>query len=244
MALGALGAGPLTLSGQVIRNYENLDQRSGDDTYATVSLAVDGNTGNANYVDVDVAGALGFRGERHWLRLYPTYRLRRSGDRNTINEWAGHLRHSYVFSPALRSYAFLQVQSDQALDLDLRLLMGGGLRRTVLELGEGGVDVGVGAMLERERTADGSETSDVRGANLLAARGRAGPVNLTATGFFQPLLDAWADHRVALTGTMGVPLSRRLQVDVTFHWRRDTRPPPGIVVDDAGMKVGFTFSTR
>ncbi len=232
-------------SAQVVISYEVLDRSAGDDLYGTVQFSVNGNTGNANYLDLGLQGAFGIREPAprgHWLRFYPSYRLRRSEGANIVHERSAHLRHSFVLSDALRTYAFTQIQADESIDLDRRFLIGVGLRRRVIELDEGGVEIGLGVMLENELLDSGATRTDLRGANLLAVQGTAGTVGLSVAGFFQPVLSALSDHRVSLLAVATVPISSQLELGVSGYWRRDSRPPPDVESDDAGIRFVLRFT--
>jgi hypothetical protein len=231
-----------TGNAQVIRSYESMDRSAGQGRYATLALSADVNTGNVDFVDLDLSGALGFRGQKHWIRFYPAYRIRRSEGDTKVHERSAHLRHSYVFTARTRTFAFVQIQADRSLELDRRFLVGGGVRRQIIELGEGGVDLGVGLMFEEERLSNGDERSDLRGANLLSVYGSAGTVALSGSGFFQPVMSDWGDHRVAVELSATAPLSIRLSVEISARWRRDSRPPQQVEPDDGGVRVGFRFS--
>jgi len=233
---------PDSAHGQVIRSYEALDREAGEGWYATLGLALDASGGNVEYAEADISGAWGYKGDRHFVRLYPSLRLRREDGDTREEERSAHLRHSYRFTERLRSYSFLQYQTDAALDLERRVLVGGGMRTRVVELDDGGIDVGLGVMWESERTPVEGEVTDVRGANLVVANGSAGAVDLNFAGFFQPVLSDWADHRVAASGTAAVPLGAGWSLTVSARWRRDSRPPVEIGRDDYGMTVGLRFS--
>lgn len=230
---------------QVIRSYESLDRRVGEDAYATFGFTLDAKAGNTEYTEFDLAGAVGYRGEKNWIRFYPTYNLRRSGSRTEEHARSAHLRHSFFFDPRTRSFAFVQIQADESLEVQRRFLVGGGLRRSlVVREGGGGIDLGVGVMYENERIETGEEESVVRGTNLLVVNGSTGPVALTLTGFFQPLLDDWADHRVSAAGSAAVPLGTRWDLEISLNWRRDSRPPMGVEPNDAGITVGLRFAVE
>lgn len=230
------------LHGQVIRSYEALDQAAGEAWYTTLGFSLDASGGNVDYTELDVSGAVGYRGERNFVRLYPAYRVRSQDGARQEDEKSLHLRYSHLFSEVLRSFTFVQYQSDLALELDRRLLVGGGMRRRVVELEGGGVDVGLGVMWESERVVDRDTENDWRGANLLVVSGRAGDVDLNFTGFYQPRLDNWADVRLAGSGTAAVPLGSRLALTVAARWRKDTDPPAGVLEEDYGVTVGLRFS--
>lgn len=233
---------PAPLQAQVIRSYEALDQAAGDRWYATMGLSLDASGGNVRYTDIDASAAAGYRGERHFARLYPEYRIRSQEGTRQQDVRTLHLRHSYSFRDDLRSFAFVQYQSDLALELDRRFLVGGGMRRRILTLTEGGVELGIGAMWEAERVVGQDDDTDFRGANLLVANGKSGSVELNFTGFYQPRLDNWADVRLALSGTAAVPLGSSLSMTVALRWLLDTDPPPTVQREDYGITVGLRFS--
>lgn len=243
-ALVILPALTSTAHAQVIRSYESMDRSAGERYYATADVSLDGSGGNADYVDLELSGALGFRGVSHWLRLYPSYHLKRSDGRDFVLERSAHLRHSYFLTPRTRSYAFVQVQTDRSIDLERRTLVGGGVRRRFIELGGGGVDVGVGVMFERERVKGERGRSSLRGANLFSVYGDAGSVSLSGTGYVQPVLDEPGDHRLAVVLGATVPLGSILSLNVSTHWRRDSRPPPAIEKDDVGMSLGLRLTAN
>ena len=230
---------------QVIRSYESLDRRAGEDGYATFGFTLDAKSGNTDYTQFDLAGAVGYRGEKNWIRFYPSYNIRRSGSKTEEHARSVHLRHSFFLDARTRSFAFVQLQADESLEVQRRFLVGGGLRRNlVMREGGGGIDLGVGVMYENERIETGEEESVFRGTNLLVVNGSTGPVALTLTGFFQPLLDDWADHRVAAAGSAAVPLGTRWDLEISLNWRRDSRPAVGVEPNDAEITVGIRFAVE
>jgi hypothetical protein len=240
----ALAATARPAPGQVIRSYEALDQAAGEGWYTTLGLSVALSGGNVEFVEIDGSGAVGYRGERHFVRFYPAYRVRSQGGERIDDERALHLRHSYTFGERLRSFAFVQYQSDLALALEQRVLVGGGMRTRVVTLTGGGIDVGLGVMQEFERVTGEASRSDLRGANLIVANGKAGTVDLNFTGFYQPLLEGWSDVRLAGSGTAAVPLGATLALTVAARWRKDTDPPPGVQEEDYGLTVGLRFGVN
>jgi hypothetical protein len=232
------------LEAQVIQNYEVLDRDAPAGPYLRAAASFEGRVGNERFLDAEVAGALGWRGASHWVRLFPSLDIRETRGSVTSRDLAVQLRHSYWIREGLRTFAFLQAQRNDALELRLRALAGGGLRLRVVDLVGGGIDVGVGAMLEREES--GGPTSeadtDVRGANLVSAWGGLGDGQLSLVAYIQPRLDAWSDVRIATTGTLTHPLTDALDLSLTLFWRRDSRPPDSVEPDDAGLRVGFRLT--
>jgi hypothetical protein len=115
------------------------------------------------------------------------------------------------------------------------------MRKRLVELTEGGVELGLGVMWEAEQVTGEDLETDVRGANLLVVNGRSGSVDLNFTGFYQPRLDNFRDVRLSGSGTAAVPLSSNLALTVSVRWLLDTDPPPTVQREDYGMTVGIRY---
>ena len=227
---------------QVILSYEGLDRNAVDGWVAQTELSLDGGIGNAEYLDWSVTPGLSYRfpAPGHWMRFYPSIRIMRSDSNSVVHEWSAHLRHSYVFSEGMRTYTFFQIQADRSIDLDRRLLFGGGIRPRIMKMEDGGLDIGFGLMLEDEVLTSGEtgtelddevvtseETgTELRGANLISVHGQAGIVQILATGFYQPLMSNFKDYRVSVDMEAEIPVSKYGRLVVFGIWRRDSRPPP------------------
>ena len=239
-----------SIRAQVIRSHEALDRNAGNNLFTQAELSLDGSAGNADYFDLRLTGGVSYRAPApgHWLRFYPSYRIKRSEEENVVHERSAHARHSYVFSDEMRTYAFVQIQSDQSIDLKRRFLAGGGFRKQFVRLEDGGLDLGLGLMLEGELLASGETGTDLRGANLLSACGGAGIVRLLATAFFQPVMSDFRDYRVFVDTEAEIPAADQVHFVVSGSWRRDSRPPPGVEADDIGfgisVRIGYPTPSR
>jgi hypothetical protein len=229
------------MDAQIIRSYENLDRTAGDAYYATAVVAFDGSAGNADFVDVDLSGAAGYRGNVHWLRFYPALRTKRSGGEKVIDARSLHLRHSLFLTNRTSTFAFVQLQSEASIDLDRRFLVGGGIRYQLVRFNTGGVDFGVGMMREEERRTLREARATLRGANLLSVYGSVGATSLSLVAYFQPELGNWKDHRILLQGNLLVALVGRLNLDISSSWRREGVVPVGIEKNDARLQIGFRY---
>ena len=230
---------PTSVGRAQVRSYESLDRSSGEQGYMTAVVAFDGAVGNADYIDTDLSGALGYRGESHWVRVYPAFRLKQSSGERVVDTRSVHLRHSLFLTERSRTFSFVQWQKETAIELDRRLLVGGGLRYQVVSLGAGGVDLGLGVMLEEELRTDADAQTDLRGANFVSVYGDAGTVRLSGTTYFQPIMSDWSEHRVLLTMSAVVPLVKYLSLDLSGSWRREVPSPKEIEANDASLRVGL-----
>ena len=239
LAVPALLLSPSSARAQVIRGYERLDRSAGDAYYATALFDVDGAIGNSEFVDAEFSGAFGYKGDSQWVRFYPAYRLKRSKGENVIHDRSAHIRHSYRISERMSTFAFVQVQAEESIELERRFLVGGGVRSELAHFGSGGMALGIGLMLDEERRTDRDVRSDVRGANLFSMYGDAGVVGLSGSIYFQPVIENWSDHRVLVLVSATIPLATHVSLELSGFWRRDSRPPSPIEKHDSGARVGF-----
>ena len=237
--MALLSLRPLSGRAQVVRSYESYDRTAGDDYYATAVIDVEGAIGNSEFVDANFSGAFGYSADSQWVRFYPAYRLKRSSGENVLHDRSAHLRDSWLFSERARTFAFVQLQAEEEIELERRLLIGGGIRYQLFSFASGGMDLGVGLMLDEERRTNTAVRSDVRGANLLSIYGDAGVVKLASTIYFQPVGSDWTDHRTLVLLSGIVPLVDHFSIDLSGYWRRDSKPPARIKKHDAGILVGF-----
>ena len=239
LAVPALLLSASSAHAQVIRGYESLDRNAGEAYYATLDFDVEGALGNSEFVDAEFSGAFGYKGDSQWVRFYPAYRLKRSDGENVIHDRSAHIRHSFRISERIRTFAFVQVQAEESIELERRFLIGGGIRSQLVRLGSGGIDLGIGLMLDEERRTDRDVRSDVRGANLFSIYGDAGVVELSGSIYFQPVIETWSDHRVLVLVSAIVPLVAHVSLRLSSFWRRDSRPPSSIEKHDSGVLIGF-----
>ena len=221
---------------QVIRSYEGLDRDAGDSLSVQFEISLNGGAGNADYLDMELTGGVSYRvpSPGQWLRVYPSVRIRRSGKQSVVHEWSMHVRHSYVFSDKMRTYAFFQIQADRSINLDSRSLIGGGFRPQIVRLEDGNLDIGVGLMIEYEVLAS-SETASalgVRGANLVSAFYKADKVEFRATGYYQPVMMDLKNYRVFFDTDVKFPITRVFSFVVSGGWRRNSHPPSDVKADD------------
>ena len=224
---------------QTVRSYESLDRSAGEAGYATAVVSFDGALGNADYLDTELSGVLGYRGETHWVRVYPAYRVKQSNGDRVVDTRSVHLRHSLFLTDRSRTFAFVQLQSEQAIQLEKRFLLGGGIRYQLFPLGTGGIDVGMGVMFEEEQRTGVAVRSDLRGANILSVYWDVGAVMLSSTTYFQPVMSDWSTHRLLTTMSAIIPLGSYLSLDVSGSWRRESPSPKGTETNDAALRVGF-----
>lgn len=239
-------------SGQAILNVEALQGTEDDRLHAELSGRLRIDSGNTELLQVGGDMGLGFLGARHWIRGYAGMeRLERKGKDILDNRYL-HIRYNLLLSDRFRTFHFFQLQANENLFLDRRLLLGTGIRMRVLGGSGGRLEMGSGIMLETEKLNEGKlapgedpTTEAVRMANLLVGSGPLGQGHRWVTVvYYQPNVERFQDYR--LSGEFGLELQivTSFQFDISLNWRHDSRAPLGLKEDDLGLRTGFTYHIR
>jgi hypothetical protein len=168
-----------------------------------------------------------------------------------------HLRYNRSLGPGWWWELFTQYEYNEFLLLDRRLLAGTGPRFTLKDGKTLGAWFGIAAMLEEEnlnpeKIAATEEASRVnlRASSYLSATWRIGKgASWTTTGYWQPRLEAFEDHRLAIETGLVFPFSKAFSFTVDARFRRDSEPPqtpdgtaavlPSDLTVKNGIKVKF-----
>ncbi|MBT8397385.1 MAG: DUF481 domain-containing protein [Gemmatimonadetes bacterium] len=237
---------------QAILNVEALQADETEAVHAEVSGRIRWASGNTDLFQFGGDLGLGVLGERHWIRVYAGLEHLEKNEKNILDNRYVHIRYNYRFSDRFRTFHFFQLQANENLFLNRRLLLGTGLRYRLLGGAETRLEVGSGLMFEAERLDEGkldpgeeADTEVFRMANLIVGSGPIGEGNRWVTVvYYQPNLKGFEDYR--LSGELGlvVRVVSSLDLSVTLTWRHDSRAPSGLDEDDVGLRTGFTYHIR
>ena len=239
-------------AGQAILNVEQLQSLQVDGLHGEVNGRLNLSRGNTDLFQVGGTLGAGFRATRHWIRIFLGMdRLQQNDSRLVENRYV-HLRTNYFFKDGLRSFHFLQIQTNRNLLLRRRWLLGSGLRVRAIGGSKGNLEVGSGLMYESENLrealldeGENPQTQVIRWSNLLVGSWTpAEGTRLVAVAYHQPDLRSLQDYRLLGELSLGVEISRALELRVSFDWRHDSRAPGTLESDDLSLKTGITFRTR
>lgn len=237
---------------QAILNVENLQGEEREGARGQISVRVNLAEGNTEIFQLGGSLGGGVLTERHWIRAFAGMDRLEDDGREILDNRYLHLRYNYRFSPGLRTFHFFQLQTNQNLFLERRLLLGSGLRYRLADGDRASLDVGSGPMVEWERldaerleAGEGRKTETLRWTNLLVGSGLLGEGSRwTAMAYYQPSVEDMADFRLLGEIGLGVPITGSLELDVALNWRHDSRAPKGLKEDDLALRTGFTLRSR
>ncbi len=243
---------PDPAQGQVILNTERFQIEDVDGAHLGADFSASLQRGNTELLNVSSSGIVGYRHLRHWPRLIFGGQFLRDEERSLLDQQFAQLRYSYIISPRLRTFHFVQAQKNETLLLKSRWLVGTGVRHTFVRTDQLMVAAGTGAMgewerLDRERVGPDDLTSldAIRMANLGVLRWDfSGGGRLINIVYVQPDLGEFSDVRILNDLGLSVPITERVSSSMSLEWRHDTRPPSTLRGNDLTLRMGLGIDIR
>ncbi len=235
---------------QVILNTERYQMTEVEGFHLNGDLSGSVQRGNRKILNLSTSGIVGYSAARHWPRLIFGGRFLRDDTRSILDQQYVQLRYSYLLSPRLQTFHFVQAQKNETLLLQSRWLLGSGLRWTFAETDRLLVAAGTGVMGEWERLDrgrlgpdDSSELDAVRMANLGVIRWSfASGAQLVNITYVQPDVTEFSDLRLLNDLGLSAPITDWARTSASLEWRRDTRPPSTLERDDLSIRLGLSFN--
>lgn len=238
--------------GQAILNVERLQSGEVEGLHAEINARVNLSSGNTDLYQLGGTLGAGFKAPRHWTRAFLGMERLRKNDSQLVDNRYLHLRYNFFFSEGIRSFHFVQLQTNQNLLLRKRWLVGSGLRVEALGGAWGSLEAGSGLMYEAETLQDDAvaegedpNTRTFRLSNLLVGSWALGEgTRLVAVVYHQPDVSRFVDYRLLGEVGVAVGMARSLELEVALDWRHDSRAPASLDDDDLGFRTGITYRHR
>lgn len=172
-------------------------------------------------------------------------RFLRAGGTDFNNAGFAHLRYNRKLTDPLSIEFFTQAQYNHLLFIELRALVGGGLRYRIFKSANGKNRVYAGAAYLFEHNQFTDETEDRhwhRLSSYLSFTFRPWPgVTLVSTTYFQPKITYWPNHRFATEVRLDTPLGKKLSFFTDFSLQADTALPADAPVNTYAWQNGLTY---
>jgi putative salt-induced outer membrane protein YdiY len=167
---------------------------------------------------------------------------------STANKVSGGFRVDRDLTSRIFVYGANAYDFDEFQNLDLRVVVGGGLGYHVWKSERGYFDVAGGANWNHEVfsasaaspafTRDSAELNLGEEASYLAYK----KVKLFERFAFFPNMTETGEYRFAFDATASVPVAKYLEANLGFNNRYLSNPPPGIKNNDTILSMGVRFS--
>lgn len=179
------------------------------------------------------------------LLLLLDARFLKAGGTEFNNAGFAHFRYNRKITDPLSVEAFTQAQYNRLLYIELRALVGAGLRCRLFKShnGKNRVYIGAAYLYEQNRFTDETEQRNWhRLSTYLSFTFRPWPgVTFISTTYFQPKLFYWANHRFATEARLDTPLGKKLSFFSDFSLQTDKALPLNAPVGNYAWQNGLTY---
>jgi putative salt-induced outer membrane protein YdiY len=199
--------------------------------HGKITASLDVNSGNTEKQEYDGGLSIGRETSHDLIKTWGTYEGDKAGtgDERVTTKRELHVGTRYQRNLSPRNYWYVQnvIDREAQADLDLRIRLGPGLGRRLVDTekwkltGEGGL-----AWIKEEFTSDESEDNSYMAARVFwDALRRVNPrLELFHTGEWFPSLESFKDHLVEIQAGARTRLTQRLSLEGKVIWDYDTTP--------------------
>ncbi len=175
-----------------------------------------------------------------WL-LITELSLIKSDNVKFSNLGFGHLRYNRKLGNAVRWEIFTQIQYNSLTKINKRFLVGTGPRFKLTQYENAKFYLGVAFMYEYEELLDPKVFHrDNRMSSYFSfTLTPADNVSLMSTIYVQPLIRDARDYRISNESTLVLKITQKLNLNATFKYAFDSRPPIGVPLNTYSFSNGL-----
>lgn len=185
-----------------------------------------------------------YKNEKNLYLILSNYNLLVSDKQNLINKAVIHLRHNYKINTALRSEFFLQAQNNSISKIELRTLVGAGLRFKLSKKEMKKLYLGTSIMYEHEKIEKNIEpVSDLIRLSTYFSFNiyMEGNLSWIGTIYYQPAFQNFKDYRIATQTSLTYSLTKKIAFSTKFVLNFDAFPVNGIPQTDYNLSSGIVY---
>lgn len=231
-----------TLSAQV--NTEKIRKESQKQGFQnTLSLNFGLSEGNTQHASLQVGFRTDYLKQKHHVFLSSSLNNAQKGGVNYKNKGFSHLRYTHKTFNRVHLESFTQREFDDFVNLKERQLVGGGIRIPLAYKQSFSMRIGTGVMYEYEKSTTELTQENIRSTSYISLQKTLkNKATISATGYFQPVIDRFQDHRLLFEGHLSAPLSERIFLTLDFNLKHDNDPQPGIEKTDFELQNGIKLA--
>jgi putative salt-induced outer membrane protein YdiY len=185
-----------------------------------------------------------YKSKKNLYLILSNYNLLVSDKQDLINKAVIHLRHNYKINRILRSELFFQAQNNSISKIELRTLIGAGLRYKLSKKETKKFYLGTTIMYEHEKiVADLEPTSDILRLSSYFSFNLYLDGNLSwiGTTYYQPAIKNFNDYRIATQSSLTYSFTKKLAFKTKFSLNYDAFPVNGIPQTDYNLSSGIVY---
>lgn len=187
---------------------------------------------------------LQYQSKKNLYLILSNYNLLVSDSQDLINKAVIHLRHNYKITDNLRSELFVQAQNNSISKIELRTLIGGGLRYKISKKEAKKLYLGTSIMLEHEEIKDHLEPTSnlIRWSNYFSFNiYKDTYFSWIGTTYYQPTIKNFNDYRIAAQTSFSYSFTKKLAFTTKFSLNYDAIPVNGIPKTNYNLSSGILY---
>lgn len=209
---------------------------------ARISASTTTYAGNTQGVVFGGSALVGGRTERNFGYLDLSGNYSRLAGVVSVAKWFAHLRHNFQLRSNLWWEEYAQLESDRFRRVQLRELVGTGLRLCVTSSKEFELFVGTSYMVEHTKLDSAAVDSQGQGtferwSSYVATTYRPQDrILLSSVSYVQPRIDRFSDYKVLSVSGADFAITARLHSRVDVTARYESKTPPDVQSGDLELK--------
>lgn len=237
----------LTFSQINTEKYRNSNDSTGFSTSVDVDFSA--NTGNVDFQQFGAGGRLNYNWGESYTFLVFKGALGWTNGKQYSNDALVHLRNVNTLNEVLQLELFTQLDYNKKRLLNVRELIGAGLRYKIFSDEFMKFRLALAYMYEIEKYD--LQINSIHPANRYANRMSSyitfeikiqENLGITSITYYQPEISMFDDYRVLSDNSLSVALGKVIDLNINFSLRFDSNPPDNIEDLDTATKVGITFN--
>lgn len=216
--------------------------------YGSLKGGIQLQSGNVDLKVYDISSDLHVKKDIHHLLLKASYQKGYQGSELFQNNGFGHFRYTIMYHDFLGYEGFTQTEFDKFKSLELRQLIGTGIRTEFLFLEKLSINSGLGIMNDHEQLESKLTSTDTRVNSYFVAKyiiNKKTSSFLSIILYYQPLLFTYKDFRIKneanLKTFLGGIKTTKIYIISSFSYLYDSKPPEDIVTDDKILKISLSL---
>ena len=186
---------------------------------------------------------LQYKTAKSLILLLGQYNLLASDAHSLIDKSVLHLRYNYKFTPVISGEYFIQVQKNSISKIDLRSLIGSGLRFKLSQSEAFHYYVGTTVMYEYEKTSILDIETYWRWSNYISFSLFPNKnTSIVSTTYYQPVFSDFSNFRISSQNAVYFKITTHLAFKTGFNYNYDSHPVFSVPKIQYNLNTGLVYA--